>query len=255
MDENENIICVQGKDILSKYRPYETQIELPENIADGSYLVKLEGYMNYETDNSIKHSISIPIKVDRERSYVKGCTLDGNTLTVDIYDNGGLATVILTDLITGEEYIKKYDSYIEDDKIVYTFKENETPDLSNIMLEMADVAMNTSSYLLGGFSGELGTYITEISYGEKSYSIKLNFMGDKKHTDASLVLGFYDSKGSLIHTNIMENQTVASGEYEFTGNFDISKADICKLFILNNMGAMMPLDDVKIFDMKTHGIK
>lgn len=254
VDEEGNILSVQDEDVISKYRPYQTQIKIPQNISDGSYSVRLDGYMNYDTENSLKHSISIPLKVDRERSYVTGCKLDGDVLTVDIYDNAGIKSVIITDLVTGEKYTKTYDSYTAEDKIIYTFEENTAPDLANIKLEIVDGAMNASTYELGGFGGKIAAQISEFSADKKSYNISFELIGDEEFSGASLMLAFYDNEGRLIHTDVKHNQTVSSGEYQFTGDFDLSTADKCKLFIWNDTKTITPLDNVKIFDIKMHAI-
>ena len=252
IDERGKILSVQGADVIIKYRPCEKQIKIPQNISDGSYFVRLEGYMNYDTENSLKHSVSIPLKVDRERSYVTGCKLDGKVLTVDIYDNAGIKSVLITDLVTGEKYTKNYDSYTAEDKIIYTFEENTAPDLSNIKVEIIDGAMNASAYELGGFGGKIGAEIYEISSDEKSYSITFNFMGDDEFSDASLILAFYDDEGRLIHSDIKHNQSVSSGECNFTGDFDVSTADKCKLFIWRDTETIKPLDTTKIFDISRY---
>lgn len=254
VDEEGNILSVQEEEVISKYIPYETEIEIPENIPDGSYSLRLDGYMNYDTDNSLKHSLSMPFKVDREKSLIKGFKKEGNVITVDLYDYSGISCVILTDTVTGEEYIKKYDSYYEDDKIVYTFEENTAPDLSSIKLEVLDNAMNVYTYYLGGFGGKFGTSVAAIYSDRESYGIMFELVGDKEFTDASLILAFYDDKGRLMHTDVMHDQTVSAGNIIFTGDFDMSTADKCKLFIWDDTNTFTPLDTVKVFDMKMYNL-
>ena len=248
-DEDGNIICTQGEEIVSKYRQYETQIEIPENISDGSYFVKLEGYMNYKTENPMKHSISIPLKVDRGMSFVKECKLDGNAIEVDIYDYSGIKCVFLADVATGEQYTKVYDSYATDDKIVYTFEENATPNLSNIKLEILDNAMNVSTYFLGGVGGNFSTHMSKAYSDKEFYGIMFDIVGDEKLSGASLILAFYDDNGRFMHADVMNDQTVSTGNLIFTGDFDISTADKCKLFIWRDSESLKPLDTVKIFDI------
>ena len=57
-----------------------------------------------------------------------------------------------------------------------------------------------------------------------------------------------------MHTDIVENQLVSSGKCKFIGDFDVSTADRCKLFIWNGTESIKPLDTVKVFDMKMYGI-
>ena len=249
-DEDGNVLCVQNTDVVSKFISYQEIIKIPENIADGTYFVTAEGYMNYDTENSIKHSISIPFKVDRQKSLIKGCKLDGNVLTIDVCDDSGIFYVGFIDAVTGNLYETYYDSYVAEDQMVCEFKDNEAPDLSNIKVEILDNAMNLSSCFLGGFGGKIGAHISEISADEASYSITFNLNGEDEFSGASLILAFYDEKGSLIHTNIMQNQSVSSSAYTFEGNFDASTADKCKLFIWNGTEKVMPLDTAKIFDVK-----
>lgn len=253
-DESGNILCAQDKGVVSKFRAYKELINIPENISDGEYLVTLEGYMNYNTENSLKQSISIPFKVDRQKPLVKGCRLDGNVITIDISDKSGMLGIALTDAVTGETYEKYYDSYVTEDQIVYVFEDNSAPDLSDIIVEIVDNAMNVSSYFLGGFGGKIGAYISEISGDEKSYNITFNLNVDDEVSGANLILAFYDENGNLMHTNIMQNQSVSTSEYNFTGDFDVSTADKCKLFIWNGAESFKPLDTVKVFDMKMYGI-
>ncbi len=254
-DEDKKILYVQKEaEAVSKFIPYDTLIEIPESISDGTYLVTIDGYMNYNTENPCGHSISVPFKVDRQKPVVKGCKLDGATLTLDIHDNAGISFVSLTDAVTGEQYDKAYDSYVTDDKIIYTFKDNTSPDLSNIMVEIADNAMNFETYFLGGLGGKIGAYISDISSNDKSYSIKFVLTGNVEFQNASLILAFYDKKGKLIHTDTMQNQSVSSGELEFTGAFDVTEADKCKLFIWYDTKGFMPLDTAKVFDIKMYDI-
>ena len=56
----------------------------------------------------------------------------------------------------------------------------------------------------------------------------------------------------MMHTDVMRNQTVYAGEYVFSGEFDASTADKCKLFIWQGTETLKPLDIVKIFDMKMY---
>ena len=70
----------------------------------------------------------------------------------------------------------------------------------------------------------------------------------------SLILAFYDEKGKLIHTDTMQDKSVSSGELEFTGAFDASTADKCKLFIWYDTKGFMPLDTAKVFDIKMYDI-
>lgn len=254
-DEEERILYVQDEaDAISKFIPYDTLIEIPESISDGKYLVSIDGYMNYNTENSLEHSISIPLKVDRQKPLVEDCRLDGATLTVDIHDNLGIGYVSVTDAVTGEKYDKAYDSCITDDKIIYTFKDNTAPDLSNIMIEISDNAMNSAAYFLGGFGGKIDAYISGISSKEKAYTIAFDLACDDEFSSSSLILAFYDENGRLIHTDIMQNKSVSSGKLEFTGAFDASRADKCKLFIWYDTEDFKPLDTAKIFDMKMYDI-
>ena len=252
IDEDENILSIKKEEFLSKYLQYEAIIEIPEDISDGSYNLRLEGYMNYDTDNSLKHSISIPIKVDREKSLVKSCKVEGNVVTVELYDYSGIQHLILTDTETGEVYSKSYDSYVTDDKIVYTFAENSAIDLSNIKLQILDNAMNVSTYFLGGFGGKFGTYISGIYYSDEKYALKFDFAGDDELSGASLIIAFYDDKGRLMHTDILNDRAVSTGSVIFKGDFDISAADKCKVFICNGTNTFSPLDTVKEFDMKMY---
>ncbi len=254
-DEDERIFYVQDEaEAISKFIPYDTLIEIPDSISDGTYLVTIDGYMNYNTENSLEHSISIPLRVDRQKPLVKGCRLDGATLTLDIYDNAGISYVSLTDAVTGEKYDKAYDVCITEDKIIYTFKDNTAPDLSNIMVEISDNAMNYASYFLGGFGGKIGAYISDISAKEKSYTITFELACNDEFSTVSLILAFYDEKGKLIHTDTMQDKSVSSGELEFTGAFDASTADKCKLFIWYDTKGFMPLDTAKVFDIKMYDI-
>ena len=253
-DESGNILCAQDKGVVSKFRAYKELINIPENISDGEYLVTLEGYMNYNTENSLKQSISIPFKVDRQKPLVKGCRLDGNVLTIDISDKSGMLGIALADAVTGETYEKYYDSYVTENQIVYVFENNENPDLSDIIVEIVDNAMNVSSYFLGGFGGKIGANITEIYTDEKYYNITFDFVGEDEFSGASLILAFYDENGNIMHTDIMQNQSVSSGVYKFEGDFDASTADKCKLFIWGSDENIKPLDTVKIFDMKMYGL-
>jgi hypothetical protein len=65
---------------------------------------------------------------------------------------------------------------------------------------------------------------------------------------------FYDENGRVMHMNVMENQTVTSGEYEFAGDFDVSTAYKCKLFIWEDFKTAKPLDTAKEFNMNMYEI-
>ena len=69
------------------------------------------------------------------------------------------------------------------------------------------------------------------------------------------MLAFYDESGTLMHTDVMRNQTVDSGTCVFTGDFDVSTADKFKLFIWNGTERFKPLDTAKIFNMEMYGMK
>ena len=194
-------------------------------------------------------NIDIPLKVERERSFLKGCKLDGNHLTLDIYDPVGISNVIITNNATGEQYIKSYDSYVTNDSFTYTFKGSAAPELSDIMVETLDTAFNYALYPLGGFGGKLGTTISGYYFGNDGYAVIFQVDGDEVFEDASLVLAFYDDKGKLIHTNVMQNQTVSSGQIIFEGESDVTNAYECKLFIWDDTNTATPLDTAKVFDM------
>lgn len=254
-DENGNALDTTELGTVSKYKKIAGMFGLPENIPDGQYFVRLEGYMNYDSENSVKHTLSIPFKVDRQKPLVRECKLEGNALTLDICDTSGVRYLCVVDTVTDAIYDGYFDSYIEEEKLTCVFSEEATDrELSNIRVYITDSAMNISSYFLGGFGGEIGANVSEISADEESYSITFELIGEDEFSDASLMLAFYDADGILMHTDVMRNQTVSAGEYVFTGEFDASTADKCKLFIWQGTETLKPLDIVKIFDMKMYEI-
>ena len=255
VDENGNVLDTTELGIVSKYNKIDGMFGLPENISDGQYFVRLEGYMNYDSENSVKHALSIPFKVDRQKPVVRACKLEGNALTLDICDTSGIRYLCVEDTVTDTVYDGYFDSYIEEDEMTCVFAEEAADrELSNIRVYITDSAMNISSYFLGGFGGEIGANLSEISADEESYSITFELIGEEEFSDATLMLVFYDENGILMHTDVMRNQTVSAGEYVFSGEFDISTADKCKLFIWQGTETLKPLDIVKIFDMKMYEI-
>lgn len=150
-------------------------------------------------------------------------------------------------------------SYDSEEEVTFIVEMEDSPVLPEIKLSQetkssakARDAQTYRSALLRAQKRATDAISSEISSDEKSYSITFNFMGDDEFSDASLILAFYDDEGRLIHSDIKHNQSVSSGECNFTGDFDVSTADKCKLFIWRDTETIKPLDATKIFDISRY---
>ncbi len=227
-------------------------------LPDGDYYVSVKGTYNYQKENAMVHSLEIPFYIDTVSPEIIRASMSDGTVSIITKDNKHISKldILYADSSGAEQTLRKYVPNPEENAntvITFELDELDNPDieLKDIHLKLYDMAENTYSNALSCVMGDIHPLVVSYSYRNTAYNLSLDIDNFKPDQACTLILAFYSDDGALVHAHITNNEQLKNGvsTVNFAGKAVLPEKTEYKLFILNSLDTLTPLDISKTLNI------
>ena len=114
-----------------------------------------------------------------------------------------------------------------------------------------DIAENYYVNSLSCLMGDIHPLVADFTASSSVYSLTLDIASYKSTFTTSMILAFYSSDGTLIHSEIKNNVSLKNGTstHTFASLANVTNASSCKLYIWNGADGVTPVETAKGIDI------
>ena len=259
-DKNGNtVIETENSEIVvNKFYEASCSIDGLSSLKNGDYTVNFYAKCNYEKNNATVHTLSMPFYIDTQKPSINNVSISGNVLTVSVRDNRYIEYVNVSYPDTTGEIksgIFFFPEHISGGgyKLTFTLEDLDTGRTDEIEIDIVDYAKNYYSNTFSCLKGQIVPVMTKFDYLSGMLSTSFNVINKGAKVDScSVLLAFYDTNGKLVYTH-NQTETINAGNDTLSFNMfaDLLGAKLCRMYIWDNQGKLVPLDTDKMFNISS----